>query len=161
VSQFLTIIADKEEWSLKGILDEPRAEEERFLQDPRLATLGSGGARYLMEKKLRAAASQQVRTDVRQAEEGLLHKLRGIALMRRLRRILPQQSADAQHKVVFHSALLIPAAAREEFLAVVAEYNAAQPATGLVVEATGPWPAASFTPSLAPSAAEGDDAASI
>lgn len=148
IADFLTQLADKEEWSLKLILDAPRAEARHLADDPRLQQLGQGGARYLLEKKLQAEAVQRARQAAKQAELALQERLSGVILLRRPRRILAQHSPDAHHQTVAHSAILMRAASREDLLATVAEFNAAHQDAGLAVEATGPWPAASFAPNL-------------
>ena len=150
ITGFLSQMANKEEWSIKLLLDAPRAEQHWLAADPRLAQLGAGGARYLLEKKLRTEASQRSRQAAKQAELELLNELAPSVLLRRPRRILAQHSPDPSHQVVAHSALLLHAEHRAALLEAIARFNAEHADAGLQVEATGPWPAASFAPDLTP-----------
>jgi hypothetical protein len=149
IVEFLTDIADKEEWSLKLLLDAPRAEAQWLAREQRQPPGGTSvGSRYLLEKKLRGEATQRVRQVARQTEAALYEKLRGVILLRQARRLLPQHSPDAQHQALSHSALLIQAARREELLAMVATFNASHQESGMRVDMSGPWPAATFVPSF-------------
>lgn len=156
IVEFLTDIADKEEWSLKLVLDAPRAEAQWLAGEQRQPPSGaSAGSRYLLEKKLRGEATQRVRQLARQTEAALYDQLRGLVLMRQARRLLPQHSPDAQHQALSHSALLIQAARREELLAMAAAFNQRYQDAGLRVEMSGPWPAATFVPSFSVGEAAG------
>lgn len=148
IGQFLDVIADKEEWSLKGVVDTQRAESQLLAADPRLTRLPAGGARYLLEKRLRADAALQVRKDAKQAESELLGQLGGLTLCRRVRRVLGTPAKDAP-QVIFHSALLILASQRAALAAQVAAFNATRADHELSVELSGPWPPSSFVPNMA------------
>jgi len=149
IAEFLGWIADKEEWSLKLLLDAPRAEASWLAAEPRLLSSGtSAGSRYLLEKKLRTEAAQRVRQVARKAEAALYERLGDVVLMRHARRLLPQHSPDPQHQALSHSALLILRAGHEALLAMATEFNTYHAESGVRVEMSGPWPAATFVPAF-------------
>ncbi len=163
IDRFLHAGAALEEWSLKGWLDVPRAEAARLNADPRLKALpASPGVRYLLEQKLRQDITKSVRAWARSIEQQLLVELRELVARTRSLRALSGDVSGRTEEVMFHQALLVPRAVRDELAARVTTLSTELSAQGLALELTGPWPLYSFVPPLA-SAAEvaadsGDDA---
>jgi hypothetical protein len=139
IASFIEQAAHEEEWSLQGAVELPACEEAMFAADPRTAKLPpSGGARYLMEQKLRSDATRAARVWIQEAQETVARALDGLVLARRSLRP-PRESA-------FHWALRVPRGA-EEALAKRLE-PLAEPllACGLSLAARGPWPLYNFAP---------------
>ena len=158
IAPFLHASESFEEWSLKGWLDVPRAEAARLLADPRWKALpASPGARYLLEQKLRQDITKSVRTWARGVEQQLLGELRDLVGRSRTLRALAGDVSGRAEEVMFHQALLVPGARRDELAERVAKHNAELSAQGLVLELTGPWPLYSFVPALTPAPPGTDD----
>ena len=149
IEAFLAEAEQREEWSIKGSLDVAACEAAMFAADPRAARLpASKGARYLMEQKLRQDAQRAARAWVRAAEAEIEEALRGAALDRKALRPAARSAESGALEGVFHWAVLLPrggAALLEERLGPIAARLAA---SGLHVEAFGPWPLYTFAPRL-------------
>jgi hypothetical protein len=139
IAAFIEQAAHEEEWSLQGLVELQACEEAMFAADPRTAKLPpSGGARYLMEQKLRRDAARAARVWLQEAEEMVARALEGLVLARRALRA-PREGA-------FHWALRVPRGAEESLaqrLELLAEPLAA---CGLSLTARGPWPLYNFAP---------------
>jgi hypothetical protein len=149
IAVFLAEAEQREEWSIKGSLDVAACEAAMFAADPRAARLpASPGARYLMEQKLRLEAQRAARAWVRSAEAEIEEALGGVVLDRRVLRPSARQAGSGAREGVFHWAVLVPrggAALLQERLGAL---GARLEASGLSVEAFGPWPLYTFAPHL-------------
>ena len=148
---FLQRMDARQEWAVKGFLDPARAEGEwlsrRALEQPGPAG-ASPGLAYLHEQRLRLQARQAVDDRLAQATDGLFNELHPLASEIVPRRILARETADAAREMVLNWALLLPAAAAEEFRGRIERANAQYNPGGLAIEVSGPWPPYSFCPVL-------------
>jgi hypothetical protein len=147
IAGFLDDVADKEEWAVKGLLDEERATTSLLGADPALAEQwrqlpASPGARYFREKQLRARARQQIESWGRVLAGRVAEELSGLAVEVRPLRL---RGADAG---VLHSALLLPRERVSAFRARVRDLAETFEPQGLILECTGAWPPYSFCPAL-------------
>ncbi|MEI6785140.1 MAG: GvpL/GvpF family gas vesicle protein [Verrucomicrobiota bacterium] len=151
IAQFLERVGGQEEWAVKGFFDQARAEAEwlarRRSADPGL-TASSPGMAYLQEQSLRIQAKEALDDRLAKACDDLLNELKPLASEIVPRRIVAQETPDAAREMVLNWALLVPAAAAEDFRGRIERANAEQNPAGLTLEVTGPWPPYSFCPVL-------------
>ncbi|MEW5914233.1 MAG: GvpL/GvpF family gas vesicle protein [Thermodesulfobacteriota bacterium] len=152
IAEFLAKAAGREEWAVKGYWNKAQAlerlcQEKRQLEAGRLAALGPG-QRYFEEKKLAAAAQEELGRRLRRSCEAT-----GQALARQAAEFLPRNllSADSGgdgHEMVVNWAFWVPRGKLEDFQALLRREQAANSAQGLLWECSGPWPPYSFAPCL-------------
>lgn len=153
IADFLNDMADREEWSLKGFLDVPRAEAALLAKDPRFSALpASPGARYLREQKLRQEIARSVRVWAREHEQAALEALYALVQKSRSLRAISGELSGRSEEAVFHRALLVPRACHAELLQRIEPLQKTLAEQGLMLELSGPWPPYNFCPTLAPSA---------
>lgn len=147
VSAFLNYAADKEEWGVKGLLDEAEA-ERHLLSAPSLALPSSPGARYLAERQRRAEVDRRLKSWAEGVGASVAEDLQGRAAESRSLRTLPREASGRDRSVAFNRAFLLLRSAREDFRLRVEQISAEHSAQGLTLELSGPWPPYSFCPSL-------------
>jgi hypothetical protein len=149
IREFLSFISDKEEWTIKGALDQ--AQYDALHSGPQAEPLASSppsGTGYLLAQKQRASAAVKTRDWLQLAEGVVLDNLRPLTLMRRRRRILPAQAGDSA-RLAFHWAVLIERSQRDSLLRLLDRGNDHWAPLGLKLIGQGPWPTYSFCPALA------------
>jgi len=149
ISAFIEQAAHEEEWSLQGVVALQACEEAMFAADPRVAKLpASGGARYLMEQKLRKDAARAARVWMQEAQEKVAQALDGLVLARRSLRPPPRSAEEPAREGAFHWALRVPLGAEEELVKRLEPLAEPLAACGLSLAARGPWPLYNFAPHL-------------
>jgi Gas vesicle synthesis protein GvpL/GvpF len=148
ISRFLDHVSDKQEWTIKMIVELGSALESLAARDPGWAARALGlssspGARYFQEKQLRAEAQRHVRQSALAAAERLRTELCGLADERLLAPRKPDR-ADVEH--VLHSAYLVPRQSVAAFLEWVDQIEKTTACSRL--EPSGPWPPSHFCPRL-------------
>jgi hypothetical protein len=147
ISAFIEKVAHEEEWSLHGALDLKACEEAMFAADPRVAKLpASGGARYLMEQKLRKDAARAARAWIQEAEAMIARALEGMVLARRSLRPSPRSAENPALEGALHWAILVPRGAESELAKRLEPLAEPLSVRGLHLSARGPWPAYNFAP---------------
>lgn len=163
IAKFLTELAGRQEWSIKGWLDAERAATALAADDPRIKALpASPGARYLREQKIKQELQRSVRQWARATGQDVLTSLQPLCERHRALDALPGSASGREEEVAFHHALLLAEERAESLHAEVARLNAALSGRGLTLAVTGPWPPYSFCPAISPppepDAAQGADA---
>lgn len=149
ISAFIEKAAHEEEWSLQGALDVRACEEAMFAADPRVAKLpAQGGARYLMEQKLRKDAVRAARGWAQEVQADISRALEGLVLEQRSLRPPPRNPDEPGREGAFHWALLVPRGAEVELARRLEPLAEQLPSRGLHLSARGPWPAYNFAPRL-------------
>jgi hypothetical protein len=152
IAQFLTRVADQEEWAVKVLLDRTRAQQEfssqkLAIEAERLALL-SPGRRYFEEQLLRSEADQELGRWFQAVCGLLVLDLRGLAADWCKRHVLPVNGENQDDAVVLNWAFLVPKEAVVDFKARIKAANTLYGQHGLVFACTGPWPPYTFSPSL-------------
>ena len=149
IGQFLSEVADQEEWTLKAFYDENQVVTAMLQTDPELsARFGklptAPGARYFLEKKLReearSAASRAGKAAAARVHQTVHQSGVGV-------KILPLRGEEPGGPLLLlRLALLVPRGKLPEIVA--AAEQAAAASVPLIVEPSGPWPPYHFCPSL-------------
>ncbi|WP_160174476.1 GvpL/GvpF family gas vesicle protein [Archangium violaceum] len=159
ISAFIEKAAHVEEWSLQGSLDVRACEEAMFAADPRVAKLSTqGGARYLMEQKLRKDAVRAARAWAQETQAELARALEGLVRDWRPLRPPSRNPEQPEREGVFHWALLLPRGAEAELAMRLEPLAEPLLARGLHLSARGPWPAYNFAPRLGDMSGDGREA---
>jgi len=149
---FLEAMAGREEWAVKGMLDQARAQEKLWAlkltqEAPALEAL-STGRRYFQEKRLREQSDQELQKWLKHTARELAQSLGDYAVEFRERRLLSRQATGRDQEMVWNWAFLVPQSAVAAFKAQIQAANAEHGRRGLALECTGPWPPYSFCPAL-------------
>ncbi len=152
IAQFLERVADREEWSIKGLLDRKQAGQvltsaSLAAQQEQLAALPPG-TRYFQEQRIRAAAEKELSLWL----EGTCRQLAGDLMKQaadfRECPVVPPQRPEGGTEVVLHWAFLLPRGANAALRSQIDQVNEQHKARGLVLELSGPWPPYRFVPPL-------------
>ena len=144
ILRFLRQVADKEEWSVKVLLDRAKAKEKRLSlvlskEAERLASMAPG-KRYFYEQRIRAGIEKDLREWLKEVCGSVVDELNGYASGFYDRKCI--------ETMILNCAFLVPRSALADFMARVKRANADHASQGLVLELSGPWPPYSFSPSL-------------
>ena len=150
IAGFLRQTADHEEWAVKGLLDRTRA--QGWLYSRAVAAQPGGlaaasGARYLQERRMHAAAAQELNRWVAQTLESLLGELRPFAAGFHQRSVSSPAAPGAPQPIV-NLAFLVARGGLAAFHHCVERANLEHRDHGLELGLTGPWPPYSFCPTL-------------
>src|ERR1035441_2595757 len=147
VAEFFTVLGDKQEWSVKGLLDRGEA-LEKLSQPAAEEPASTLGGRYLQERRIKAQMerefSQRLKTFCQQVVADLGAHAGGF----RERKVVGSVAEGKEAEVVLNWAFLIPQAAIEAFRASLNRFNDDDAFPGLVLTLSGPWPPYSFVPDL-------------
>jgi hypothetical protein len=122
----------------------PRVHRQR---QPGEAASG-GGTQYLVARKLRLECHRQVEAVVKQAVSALEARLKDIADAWCRLRLLSHRLTNRPDRMVWNAAFLLTRPAVAAFQAACEQLGSQLAPKGLSLEATGPWPAYDFCPSL-------------
>ena len=152
ILRFLGWVADKEEWSVKVLLDRATAKEERLSkvlsnESGRHASL-SPGMRYFREQRIRADLEKELRGWLEEVCRKIVKDLSNYTADFCRRRILAHGTTRSDADVVQNWAFLIPRSAVPDFQTRIREVSADYFPQGLVFELSGPWPPHSFSLSI-------------
>jgi len=152
ISEFLDRIADKEEWSVKGLLD--RGQARQSLASASLAARESQlgalppGRRYFEEQRIRAGAEKElglwIQETCRQVANCLMPETSDFCECAGM----PRESSESGVELVLNWAVLLPKCATPAFRARVDQLNEKYARAGLLLELSGPWPPYRFVPAL-------------
>ena len=146
-------LSDKEEWSVKGLMDTERSAAWVLASDPLLREQwenrsGSPGVRYLQEKRLRAEAQRRAKARCRCAAEQAAEDLKGLALDVCPLRPQDRSTSGRDKEMVLNCALLLRRDSVRTFRQQVDRIGAAYAEQGITLEVSGPWPPYNFCPSI-------------
>jgi hypothetical protein len=152
ILQFLEEVADKEEWSVKGLVDQARAEAKIFStllsrESENLSSL-SAGKRYFEEQRLRASVKKALSDYLKDVCKEVLEILSDHASDFRERRILHATAPNGDNDMVLNWAFLTPREEVKNIRALLDRANKDLESQGLTFQLSGPWPPYSFCPSL-------------
>jgi len=153
LSKSLALLANKEEWAIKGLLNRARAKEAladelSAAEDASSAAL-SPGVRYLREKQIRTEADNRLKIWLRNICSQIAAELGEYVSDFSERSVISLGETDHSTDTILNWAFLVPNHAVAAFCAHVERANAEQAQRGLVLALSGPWPPYSFCPSLA------------
>jgi hypothetical protein len=152
ILRFLGWVADKEEWSVKVLLDRATAKGERFSkvlsnESGRHASLPPG-MRYIQEQRIRADIEKALRGWLEEVCRKIANDLSNYTADFCQRRIPAHGSTRSDGDMVQNWAFLIPRSVVPDFQTRMREVNAHYFPQGLVFELSGPWPPYSFSLSI-------------
>lgn len=152
IIQFFGRISDKQEWSVKGYVNQKNAVRNiavELLADAAgdLADLPAG-ARYFKEKQIQAEAKTRLDGWVNHSRLMLADMLEPIAVDINERKIMSREASGKDLDMVLNWAALIHEDAIRAFRDEVDRVNSDQGFRGLTLEMSGPWPPYSFCPTL-------------
>ncbi len=148
ISGFLDYMADKEEWTVKGMLDKTKA-EKRFFHSSSMFSFSplSPGSRHLLEQRLRAEAAGRLESWLKIVSGTVAQELQHRAVDSRKLGTLPQKASRGKD-VVFDWAFLLDRETREDFCALAKRISVSYSQRGLTLKVFGPRPPYNFCPDL-------------
>jgi hypothetical protein len=163
IESVLDDLTDRQEWSVKGYVNQPKARELMLGRDPeigaRLAALSPApGLRYLQQKGLEPYIERALSGWVRRGTDAMLGALLEHAAGSAALRCHPNSVTGRLDRMVFNCSFLLDPGALEGFRAAFDDQAGCCTGTGLTFELKGPWPPYNFCPALADGAPR-DDAA--
>jgi len=152
ISQFLDHVAEKEEWSVKGLLDNAKAKEKLYSEittdeAEHLASL-SPGARYFQEKRIQDKARKELKSWLKHVLNSIATPLIGFASEYIECKLLSREATGRDLDMVSNWAFLVPRNSVKDFHNRVEQMNTAYLQHGLTLERSGPWPPYNFCPKL-------------
>lgn len=152
VSQFLDQVTDREEWSVKGFLDRPKAKErlitlELSKQSESLSLL-SPGKRYFQEKRIRGNVDKELNLWLEGLCGSIANDLKSCATHFSERHIHSRDATGMEMDMILNWALLVPCEEMAAFRDIIEKANEKHDCNGLKFVLSGPWPAYSFCPTL-------------
>ena len=143
-------MADKEEWSVKGLIDRAMAKEESF--SVMLAKEAEGldklspGKRYFQEMRIRNSAEKELNSWLKEVCKEIRNCLGEFASDFHERKLLSSDVTGMD--MVLNWAFLVPRCFTESFRARICQANEGHSKNGLAFRLSGPWPPYSFCPFL-------------
>jgi len=152
ILQFLDRVIDKEEWSVKVLLDRTKAKEKRLSmmfskESEHLASLAPG-KRYFREQQIRAVIEKELSDWLKEICMGIADDISDYATDFFERKLLPYGATGTDGEIIFNWAFLVPQNTMSVFLERIKQLNADHASQGLTFAISGPWPPYSFTPSV-------------
>ncbi|MFH2218415.1 MAG: GvpL/GvpF family gas vesicle protein [Pseudomonadota bacterium] len=152
ISQFLDHVTEKEEWSVKGLVDSEKAKEKLYsttmaAEAERLASL-SPGARYFQEKRIHSDIGNKLNLGCKKKLQEIAKNLDQYASDFCTRKMLSRDATGMDMDMIANWAYLVPLNFTEKFCAGVDQANEIYGQDGLTLQLSGPWPPYSFCPSL-------------
>jgi hypothetical protein len=160
VADFLRFLGDRREWAIKVYLDEVLAERELLSagfhtgeasdQPDRAGAARGQGTLYLHARQQQKARRTQLQVIVRRELLAVDDSLQGLADEWRQLRTLPGALLDRPQQMVWNGAFLLPRSGESAFQTEWMRLKQGLAPKGLILEASGPWPAYHFCPALEP-----------
>jgi len=152
ITGFLKQVAGSDEWTVKGMLDRPKAREdimnEKLNEQADALDDLSPGKRYFMEQRLKSAAEKDLRVRLRDLTKDVVKSLSPLTLDYSQRRLLSCDVTGEEEEMFFNGAFLVPGTSLEKLQALIAELNSSFESRGMRFDLSGPWPPYSFAPAL-------------
>lgn len=155
ISRALDRLTNHDEWAVKGTLDRRKAEARlpRAVLEGQRGQAASIGARYLQDRRDRAAAGETLDAWLREVCAGIARDLCGSASEFREREITAGVSKE-QGVPIMNWAFLVSRSVLDEFAARIESINTEYAEQGLTLNRSGPWPPYTFCPPLEPEPSE-------
>ncbi|MDP8237747.1 MAG: GvpL/GvpF family gas vesicle protein [Candidatus Hatepunaea meridiana] len=152
IIEFLDWMNDKEEWSVKALIEMKKVKHRLFSQilkknSARLSTL-TKGVRYFEEQRLRNGIDRELKLWINDAIGCILKTMNDCTIDFKERRVIDCSNDDNEMKVIRNWAFLIKRNFISAFNEIVAGINTEYKSRGLELELSGPWPPYSFVPSI-------------
>lgn len=152
MSDFLDYLTDKDEWSVKVLLEKSRVQdyllsEKLAVQADDLASLPPG-ARYFKEKKLAAALEGELRAWLNSVCQVVGTDLADCSASFSNRRAAGAFQQESHREVIANWAFLVSRDSAPHFRERIHLANGNYEDQGLFFDMSGPWPPYSFTPEL-------------
>jgi hypothetical protein len=150
ISQFLDLVAERDEWSVKGLIDRAAAKESLSSallsrEAGRIAAL-SPGRRYLHEQRIRGAAEKELNGFLKEVLQNTWKGLNSHACESCERGLLSLAAGDME--MLVNWAFLVQRKTAKDFRIQIDRSNEEHARQGLFFQLSGPWPPYSFRPSL-------------
>lgn len=144
--------ASKQEWTLKGYVDRPRARARMTAarlaaEKEQLAGL-SPGKRYFLEQKIKGAVDKDMAIWLKEMARDILRVVREVSAGFSECRLQSQDVTGRDEEMFFHGALLVADESAKDLPGITNEWNTCQKNQGLQIELSGPWPPYHFAPAL-------------
>ena len=149
---FLDEVADKEEWSVKGLLDQEKAREKLIStllsrESENLSSLPIG-RRYFQEQRLRTSAAKELNNYLKKVCKEMLEDLSNHASDFCERKVLPGIAPEGNNDMVLNWAFLMSRDGVRNVRPLIDRANEDLASQGLTFQLSGPWPPYSFCPAL-------------
>ncbi len=152
INRFLDHVADKEEWSVKGLVSKSEALDRIFLDklEGVIEDFSSftPGVRYFKERQLRSEAGKELSGTVKQTCDAVATQLISLSTSAQKRKIINLSKDENDKQTVVNWAFLVNHSIVGDFLTRIEDANGQYNRKGLFFECSGPWPPYSFCPSL-------------
>jgi hypothetical protein len=152
ISRFLDRVADKDEFSVKGLMDRAKT-KKRVLdlistrEEGRLSSL-SPGMRYFQEQRIRSNADKEIHAWLKEICKKIADDLIRYATDFCELKVFSRGATGVDIDMVLNWAFLVSRKTAEDFCARVGQANSDHANQGLTFQLSGPWPPYSFCPSL-------------
>jgi len=152
VSEFLDRMENKDEWSVKGLMDASRAKEKLSSfalsrEAERLSGL-TPGMRYVQEQRIKNSLDNELRTWLRRESMKIWEGLKSRASESCERKLSSHHPPGMEGEIVLNWAFLVSRDSVDEFHAYIDKLRPKYTEHGLRFYTSGPWPPYSFCPRL-------------
>ena len=152
ISRFLDRMENKDEWSVKGLMDTSKAKETVISialsrESERLSGL-TPGIRYVQEQRIKSGSDNELWAWLRQVSMKIWKDLNSRASESCKRKLPPHHPLGLEGDIVLNWAFLVSRDSIDEFHAYVDTLRPKYLEHGLCFHTSGPWPPYSFCPSL-------------
>jgi hypothetical protein len=152
ICRFLDRVADKDEWSVKGLMDRAKAKERALdliftREEGRLSSL-SPGMRYFQEQRIRSDAGKEIHGWLKETRKKITDDLGRYAMDFCELKVYSRGATGIDTDIVLNWAFLVSQKTKEDFRARIEQTNADNAQQGLFLQLSGPWPPYSFCPSF-------------
>ena len=152
ISQFLDRVADKDEWSVKGLMDRAKAKKRVldliFAREAGCLSSLPPGMRYFQEQRIRSYADERIHGWLKEVRRKLADDLNRYAMDFCELKVYPKGATDMDMVMVINWAFFVSRETTEDFRVQIEQTNADNEQQGLVLQLSGPWPPYSFCPSF-------------
>ena len=152
IRRFLDQMKDKEEWSVKVLLDREKAKEKQInealvREAEQLASL-TPGKRYFQEQRIRTDVEKELNSWLKEVCEKTTRDLNSFATDFYDRKSILHGVNGSDGVIIRNWALLVSRIVKVDFRARIDLTNIDLSPQGLVFELSGPWPPYSFSPDV-------------
>ncbi|MFH0765048.1 MAG: GvpL/GvpF family gas vesicle protein, partial [Calditrichota bacterium] len=152
IEQFLDYVANKEEWSVKVLLDKAKAREERlsaaFSRESGRLSAMQPGQRYFQEQRIRVDIEKELNNWLKEVCARIAGDLNLCASDYYERKLHSREVNGKTGEFIINWAFLVPRSSIRTFKEQVDRMNADYLSDGLAFELSGPWPPYSFSPAV-------------
>jgi hypothetical protein len=152
ISQFLDRLTDKDEWSVKGLMDMVKAKKRVldliFAREVERLSSMSPGMRYFQEQRIQSNAGKEIHGWLKEICKKIADDLNRYAMDFCELKVFSRAATGIDMDIVLNWAFLVSRKTTEDFRARIEQTNADNEQQGLVLQLSGPWPPYSFCPSF-------------